>query len=87
MNFCKIRGRMAELGISQERLAKMLGISLQSLNAKLNERRQFTLEEVIKTIQLLDIANPNEYFFTDNIPNMQQNNRVEGEPKQRQEKN
>ena len=49
MSFDKLKGKMAEIKMSQEKLSRCLGITVQSLNAKLNGRSQFTLEEVVKT--------------------------------------
>ena len=48
MSFDKLKGKMTERHVSQEKLSKVLGITVQSLNAKLNGRSQFTLEEVVK---------------------------------------
>lgn len=72
MQFNKLKGRMKEMGLSQEQVSNMLGISTQSFNAKINNRNQFTLGEVISLCDLLNIENPKEYFFKNNIPNMQQ---------------
>lgn len=73
MSFNKLKGLMTEKKVSQEKLASKIGITTQSLNAKLNGRSQFTLGEVIKITNYLDINNPQEIFFTENIPNMQHN--------------
>ena len=48
MSFDKLKGKMTEVHISQAKLSEHLGITVQSLNAKLNGRNQFTLEEVVK---------------------------------------
>jgi len=48
MSFDKLKGKMTEMRVSQEKLSKALGITVQSLNAKLNGRSQFTLEEAVK---------------------------------------
>lgn len=74
MQFNKLKGKMKEMGLSQEQVSNMLGISTQSFNAKINSRKQFTLGEVITLCDLLNIENPKEYFFAKDIPNMQQNN-------------
>ena len=63
---------MTENRISQDKMAKGLGITVQSLNAKLNGRSQFTLEEVVKITEILSLKDPVDNFFTPSVPNMQQ---------------
>ena len=63
MEFNKLKGRMRELGLSQEKVAKEIGITPQSFNAKLNGRSQFTLDEARKIITALSLSDPNVYFF------------------------
>lgn len=72
MSFDKLKGKMAEQGISQTKLAESLGITVQSLNAKLNGRKQFTLREVVKITEVLDISEPVDIFFNPSVPKMQQ---------------
>ena len=50
----------------------MLGITVQSLNAKLNGRSQFTLEEVVKISEHLKLDNPVDIFFKPSVSKMQQ---------------
>lgn len=53
----KLRGKLAELGISQEALAKAIGISYVSMSNKINGNKEFTLKEVYaiaKTLKLTD---------------------------------
>lgn len=64
MSFDKLKGKMTERHVSQEKLAKVLGITVQSLNAKLNGRSQFTLEEVVKISEHLKLDNPVDIFLT-----------------------
>lgn len=71
MSFDKLKGKMAEQKVSQECLAKSLGITVQSLNAKLNGRSQFTLGEVIKITEVLSIKEPVDIFFNPSVPKMQ----------------
>lgn len=71
MSFDKLKGKMTENRISQEKMAKGLGITVQSLNAKLNGRSQFTLEEVVKITEILSLKDPIDIFFTPSIPKMQ----------------
>lgn len=71
MSFDKLKGKMTENRISQDKMAKGLGITVQSLNAKLNGRSQFTLEEVVKITEILSLKDPVDIFFTPTVPNMQ----------------
>lgn len=72
MSYDKLRGKMAERKISQGRLAEKLGITVQSLNAKLNGRSPFTLNEAVEITELLQLDNPVDIFFDPSVPEMQQ---------------
>lgn len=75
MAYNKLKGLMKEKNYSQSKLAEILNISTQSLNAKLNGRSQFTVQEAFEIISILKIESSNdivEIFFKNNIPNMQQ---------------
>lgn len=74
MNVRKIKAKMVELGVTQNDLARELGISVQNLNAKLNGRAIFNIAEAAKITNILKIENPIEIFFTNNVPKMQQKN-------------
>lgn len=63
MKFKKLRAKMVEREMTQEKLADVLGISVQTLNSKINGRTQFTLEEVIKMTDILEIQNPTDIFL------------------------
>ena len=74
MAYNKLKGIMKEKNYSQSKLADILKISTQSLNAKLNGRSQFTVQEAFEIISILKIESSNdivEIFFKNNIPNMQ----------------
>lgn len=74
MAYNKLKGIMKEKNYSQSKLAEILKISTQSLNAKLNGRSQFTVQEAFEIISILKIESSNdivEIFFKNNIPNMQ----------------
>lgn len=71
MSFDKLKGKMTESRISQEKLARHLGITVQSLNAKLNGRSQFTLEEVVKITKVLALEDPVDIFFNPSVLKMQ----------------
>ncbi|MBZ9634695.1 helix-turn-helix transcriptional regulator [Clostridium sp. FP1] len=72
MNINKLKGKMVEAGISQEKLAQKLGITVQALNAKLNNRSCLTIEEAKGITNILNIENPSEKFFNSKVPNVQQ---------------
>lgn len=72
MNFSKLKGAMREKNFTQELLAEKIGITPQSLNSKLNGRTSFTISEAQKIAEALRLENPQEYFFSHYIPNMQQ---------------
>lgn len=71
MSFDKLKGKMVEQRITQGKMAEMLGITVQSFNAKLNGRSPFTLEEAIRITDILSLSDPVDIFFTPNIPKMQ----------------
>ena len=64
MNANMLRGKMAEKGFTQERLAEAVGISTNSLSRKLVGERQFRLGEVVKICEVLEINDPRDIFFT-----------------------
>lgn len=65
LNVSKIRGRMAELNISQKDVAEALGIAASTVSQKLNRVRPMDLDEAEKLAVLLKIENQcfGEYFF------------------------
>ncbi|MBC3533663.1 helix-turn-helix transcriptional regulator [Blautia massiliensis] len=73
MSFDKLKGKMAERHLSQAELAKCLGITVQALNAKLNGRSPFILEEVVKITDILSLDDPVDIFFRPTVPKMQRN--------------
>ena len=72
MSFDKLKGKMTEAHVSQAKLSEHLGITVQSLNAKLNGRTQFTLGEAIKITAFLNLKDPVDIFFSSSVPKMQQ---------------
>ena len=71
MIYNKLKGIRREKNYSQNKLAKQIGITTQSLNAKLNGRSQFTIEEAINIIAVLKIIKPEEIFFNNTVSNLQ----------------
>ncbi|HBF7898471.1 helix-turn-helix domain-containing protein [Clostridioides difficile] len=73
MNISKLKGKMVEKKYTQKKLAEELGMTVQALNAKLNNRSQFKIEEAVKISNILQIEEPGEIFFDKYIPKMQRN--------------
>ena len=65
MQLNRIKAKMTELGYTQEKLANAMGITLQTLNAKLNGRSKFSLDEVISITKILKLEDPVSIFFRD----------------------
>lgn len=59
-NYSKLRGRIKEKYVTQGAFAKELGISSVSLSAKLNNRIEFTQNEMGRCCELLEI--PKDYI-------------------------
>ena len=55
MKIAKLRGKIAEAGITQGFIAGKLGISENSLSAKMKEKRPFSVLEAEKLCDLLRI--------------------------------
>lgn len=66
-NSLKLRALMLEKGYTQGQLAKLLGISEQSMNYKINNKREFKAGEIKAITELLEIQNINEIFFTNDV--------------------
>lgn len=71
MNTNLLKAKIAEKGETQKSVAKAIGISENSLSRKLNGIREFRLSEVLSLCGFLDIDNPKDIFFTQEIPNTQ----------------
>lgn len=65
-NYSRLRGRMVEVGHTQETLSKEMRISVTSLNLKLNNKVQFKQDEMERALAAL--REPMDmvglYFFT-----------------------
>ena len=62
----KLKGRMVELGLTQEELARELGISKATLNAKLNGKGDWFRREIVTMCHILAIEPEHivDYFFS-----------------------
>ena len=65
--YMKLKGLIAENGLSQSKVAKILGMSETAFGAKINGRTDFSLEEAAKLIDILHIDDPIAVFFTQNL--------------------
>lgn len=63
---CEIRACMARKGISQKKLAKLLHISEKTMVEKM-KTGNFGLEEAKIMIDVLEIKNPSEIFFANEV--------------------
>ena len=65
-NYSKLLGRMRELGFTQEKLAKAIGINESTLNAKINNKGYFNNNQIEKICEVLDISTVEigAYFYT-----------------------
>lgn len=59
----KLKSKMVEAGITQAELAKILGISAQSMNYKINNKSEFKVSEIEAVAAALKIGNKDEYFL------------------------
>lgn len=64
MDMDKLKEKILEERITRGELASKLGISLKTLNAKLNIRSCITVREAEKMTKILKIDNPSDIFFT-----------------------
>ena len=68
-DYSKLLGRMREKGITQEKLAEMIGISGVTMSKKLNGKSEWTQVEINKVCEILEIdpADIPVYFFTPKV--------------------
>lgn len=64
-NHSKLLGRIRECGLTQEQLAKAIGISEYSLNKKLSNKSKFNSAEMLSIGKAMNIPVDKfgEYFF------------------------
>lgn len=61
--FAKLRGRMAEMGVTQGMAAAVLGITSQAFSRKINGKFQFNMKEIRILKEYLELESVDEYFF------------------------
>lgn len=59
----KIKQILISKGLTQAKAAKLLGISPQSFNMKINNKREFTVKEINAMTVLFNISDPFAIFF------------------------
>lgn len=62
--FAKLRGRMAEMGVTQGMAAAVLGITSQAFSRKINGKFQFNMKEIRILKEYLELENVDDYFFS-----------------------
>lgn len=65
MDYRKLKGKIKEVFDTQDAFAKALGLSYTSLNFKINDKRDWTVSEIMKACELLNIqlSDAHLYFF------------------------
>lgn len=67
MNVNKLKGAIVSAGYTQRTLANMLGMSKNTVNAKINGKSRITMDEVDKICEILsitDIKEKSDIFLT-----------------------
>lgn len=64
-SYGKLRGRLAEMGMSQEELARKIHLSATSLNNKMNGKVQFKQNEMMSILNVIRVPVDQvvDYFF------------------------
>lgn len=68
-NYSKLKGKIRELDITLAEFAKILGISEQTLNLRLQDKRPFKQDEITKAMKFFNepVENIHIYFFTPKV--------------------
>lgn len=63
-DYSRLKGRMREMGFTQERLAGIIGVSTVTIRAKLKGGRPyFKADEMFAIAKALEIDSLDDYFF------------------------
>lgn len=64
-DFSKLRGRIIEKCGSQNELANQIGLTAQTISAKMIGKNKFTMDEIVVISKILEIdaADIGSYFF------------------------
>lgn len=65
-DYSKVRGRIAEKGLTQEGLAECIGVTPVTLTSRMHNRSEWRQSEIYKAAAVLGIADEEikKYFFT-----------------------
>ncbi len=68
-NYSKLKGKIKEHFNTQEEFAKALGIGASTLNLKLNNKTEWSQDEMREALKLLNVSEGQieKYFFTHKI--------------------
>lgn len=68
-DYSKLKGKIRELGMTQNEFANEIGITAQTLNLRFRNKRFFKQEEIEKTMLLFNepLENIQTYFFTKKV--------------------
>ena len=68
-DYSKLLGKIKEKGLTQETLAKTIGITPGSVSEKLNTKANFKQKEIFWICQIVGISvgEVGEYFFTQKV--------------------
>lgn len=74
-NYSKLLGRIRECGLTQEKIAQSIGISVATMSQKLNNKAYFYQPEIQKMCSILDIddCEVGAYFFVKKVENFSTN--------------
>lgn len=74
-DYSKLRGKIREVLGSESKYAILLDLSEASISAKLNGKVPFSIEEIDKSVKILEIPETQiyEYFFTKKVENISTN--------------
>ena len=62
----KLKGRIVEMGLTQQDVAYMIGKTPKTFYAKM-KKGVFDSNEILTMVEALDIENPTEIFFTNKV--------------------
>lgn len=65
----KLKGKIVENGMTQEQLAELLGITIATINYKVNNKSEFKASEIKKLAETLHLTDEevNAIFFADKV--------------------
>ena len=71
-DYNKLRGRIVEKFGNQSEFANAMGLSERTISLKINGKRPWKQEEILKAIQILGLTDDDiqDYFFTLKVQNV-----------------